>query len=196
MSAAFGTGNGTTSYGENIGAISVTKVARGGCPVRRVRHAHHGLFPSSAPSSRPCPHRLSPGHSCLFGLIAASGLLLDRCDLQSSRNLFIIGFCFTMAWPSRRRRSYFANVPPTPWRRRSVLRLLQHHAIISLLSCDPRQLSPARASARLLGDRCHRQRRHSERLRPPVVLFQGLQELRYPTSRTASSGLRSLPTAT
>merc|ERR1711939_351120 len=63
----FGTGNGTTSYGENIGAISVTKVGS---------------------------RAVAQSGSCLFGLIAASGLsLLDRCDLQSSRNLFIIGFC-------------------------------------------------------------------------------------------------------
>ena len=115
----FGTGNGTTSYGENIGAISVTKVgsravAQSGACVMLIM----GLFPKFGALFAAMPAPIVAGlYSCLFGLIAASGLsLLDRCDLQSSRNLFIIGFCLYNGMAiSAGAGSYFANVQHNPF---------------------------------------------------------------------------------
>jgi len=115
----FGTGNGTTSYGENIGAISVTKVGSravaqaGACIMIIV-----GLFPKFGAIFVAMPDPIIAGmYSCMFGLIAASGLsLLDRCDLQSSRNLFILGFCLYNGLAlAAGAGSYFANVPHNPF---------------------------------------------------------------------------------
>ena len=115
----FGTGNGTTSYGENIGAISVTKVGSravaqaGACIMLIV-----GLFPKFGAIFVAMPDPIVAGmYSCMFGLIASSGLsLLDRCDLQSSRNLFILGFCLYNGMAlAAGAGSYFANAPGNPF---------------------------------------------------------------------------------
>jgi len=115
----FGTGTGTTSYGENIGAISVTRVGSravaqsGACAMLIV-----GLFPKFGAIFVAMPDPIVAGmYSCMFGLIASSGLsLLDRCDLQSSRNLFILGFCLYNGLAlAAGAGSYFANAPGNPF---------------------------------------------------------------------------------
>ena len=54
----FGTGNGTTSYGENVGALSVTRWARApSCRLARASCSSLASSPSLAPSSPPCRGR-------------------------------------------------------------------------------------------------------------------------------------------
>jgi len=92
----FGTGNGTTSYGENIGAISITRVgSRAVVQTAACIMMVMGLFPKFAGIFVSMPAPLVGGlYSCMFGMIASSGLsLLQHADLSSQRNLFILGFC-------------------------------------------------------------------------------------------------------
>ena len=99
IAGIFGTGNGTTSYSENIGAIGLTKVA-----ARRVVQAGAimmivlGLFPKFGAIFTTIPQPVVGGMFCaLFGMIAAVGLSnLQFVDLNSARNLFIIGFALYM----------------------------------------------------------------------------------------------------
>ncbi|MBR56984.1 MAG: xanthine permease [Myxococcales bacterium] len=99
IAGIFGTGNGTTSYSENIGAIGLTKVA-----ARRVVQAGAimmiflGLFPKFGAVFTTIPQPIVGGMFCaLFGMIAAVGLSnLQFVDLNSARNLFIIGFALYM----------------------------------------------------------------------------------------------------
>ncbi len=99
IAGAFGTGNGTTSYSENIGAIGLTRVGS-----RRVVQygavlmiilggvAKFGALFTSIPDP------IVGGMYCaLFGMIASVGLSnLQFVDLNSVRNLFIMGFAFFM----------------------------------------------------------------------------------------------------
>lgn len=99
IAGIFGTGNGTTSYSENIGAIGLTRVGS-----RRVVQAgaiimlvlgvvgkFGGLFTT-------IPQPVVGGMYCaMFGMIASVGLSnLQFVDLNSARNLFVIGFAFFM----------------------------------------------------------------------------------------------------
>ncbi|GLC33094.1 hypothetical protein PLESTB_000371000 [Pleodorina starrii] len=96
----FGTGNGTTSYAENIGAIGLTgvgsrRVVQAGAAIMlflAVFGKFGGLFAS-------LPASIVAGlFCCVFGLIAAVGLSnLQFTDQNSSRNLFIVGFAIYMA---------------------------------------------------------------------------------------------------
>ena len=94
LAGAFGTGNGTTSYSENIGAIGLTRVGS-----RRVVQMGAGImiflgfFPMFSAFFGSIPGPIIGGMYCtLFGMIAAVGLSnLQFVDLNSSRNLFIIG---------------------------------------------------------------------------------------------------------
>jgi len=118
IAGIFGTGNGTTSYSENIGAIGLTRVGS-----RRVVQAGAwimivlacvGKF-GAAFTTIPAP--IVGGMYCaMFGMIAAVGLSnLQFVNLNSGRNLFILGFAFFMglAVPS-----YFGANPlvaPESW---------------------------------------------------------------------------------
>jgi uracil-xanthine permease len=91
------TGNGTTTYSENIGAIGLTKVAsrrvvRAGAVVMLVIAiiGKFGAVLSTIPS--PVVGAMFVG---LFGMIASVGLSnLQLVNLNNSRNLFIIGISF------------------------------------------------------------------------------------------------------
>jgi len=99
IAGIFGTGNGTTSYSENIGAIGLTRVGS-----RRVVQAGAvlmillGCFTKFGALFTTIPQPIVGGMYCaLFGMIAAVGLSnLQYIDLNSPRNLFIIGFAFFM----------------------------------------------------------------------------------------------------
>ena len=99
IAGVFGTGNGTTSYSENIGAIGLTRVGS-----RRVVQAGAalmivlGIFPAFGAIFTSIPQPIVGGMYCtLFGMIAAVGLSnLQFVDLNSGRNLFIIGFSLFM----------------------------------------------------------------------------------------------------
>ena len=99
VAGSFGTGNGTTSYSENIGAIGLTRVGS-----RRVVQAGAVIMILLGTVSKfgalftTIPQPIVGGMYCaMFGMIAAVGLSnLQFVDLNSSRNLFILGFAFFM----------------------------------------------------------------------------------------------------
>ncbi|XP_023345185.1 solute carrier family 23 member 2 isoform X2 [Eurytemora carolleeae] len=95
LAGLWGTGNGTTSYSENIGAIGVTKVGS-----RRVIQCGglimilFGLLSKFGAFFLTIPSPIVGGIFCvMFGMITAVGLSnLQFVDLNSSRNLFVLGF--------------------------------------------------------------------------------------------------------
>lgn len=99
IAGIFGTGNGTTSYSENIGAIGLTRVG-----ARRVVQAGAvimivlGMVSKFGALFTTIPSPVVGGMYCaMFGMIASVGLSnLQFVNLNSSRNLFIIGFAFFM----------------------------------------------------------------------------------------------------
>ena len=99
IAGIFGTGNGTTSYSENIGAIGLTRVGS-----RRVVQAGAlmmlvlGLVGKFGALFTTIPSPIVGGMYCaMFGMIASVGLSnLQFVNLNSARNLFIIGFAFFM----------------------------------------------------------------------------------------------------
>ncbi len=99
IAGIFGTANGTTSYSENIGAIGLTRVGS-----RRVVQIGAVLMILLASLGKfgalftTIPQPIVGGMYCaMFGMIAAVGLSnLQFVDLNSARNLFILGFAFFM----------------------------------------------------------------------------------------------------
>ncbi|WP_428262015.1 uracil-xanthine permease family protein [Haliangium sp.] len=99
IAGIFGTGNGTTSYSENIGAIGLTRVGS-----RRVVQIGAVLMIVLAVVGKfgalftTIPQPVVGGMYCaMFGMIVAVGLSnLQYVNLNSARNLFIIGFSFFM----------------------------------------------------------------------------------------------------
>ncbi len=109
LAGIFGTGNGTTSYSENIGAIGLTRVGS-----RRVVQAGAilmivlAMFGKFGGLFTTIPQPVVGGMYCtMFGMIAAVGLSnLQFVDLNSARNLFILGFAMFMGLSVP---EYFAN---------------------------------------------------------------------------------------
>jgi nucleobase transporter 1/2 len=97
IASLFQTGNGTTSYSENIGAIGLTRVAsrrviRAGAVVMLVLPFFGKFGAALATMPKPVVGAMFVG---MFGLIAAVGLSnLQFVNLNNSRNLFIIGLSF------------------------------------------------------------------------------------------------------
>ena len=99
VAGLFGTGNGTTSYSENIGAIGLTRVG-----ARRVVQAGAILMIVLGTVSKfgalftTIPQPIVGGMYCaMFGMIASVGMSnLQFVNLNSARNLFILGFAFFM----------------------------------------------------------------------------------------------------
>ncbi|KAI0217841.1 Solute carrier family 23 member 2 [Lamellibrachia satsuma] len=97
LAGAFGSGSGTTSYSENIGAIGITKVAsRRVIQVGAVIMLVFGVFGKFGALFVTIPDPIIGGvFIVMFGMITAVGISnLQFVDLNSSRNLFIIGFSF------------------------------------------------------------------------------------------------------
>lgn len=111
IAGIFGTGNGTTSYSENIGAIGLTRVGS-----RRVVQAGALLMIVLASFGKfgalftTIPQPVVGGMYCvMFGMITAVGLSnLQFVDLNSARNLFVLGFAFFMGLSVP---EYFAQNP-------------------------------------------------------------------------------------
>ena len=111
VAGIFGTGNGTTSYSENIGAIGLTRVGS-----RRVVQAGAvimillGMVSKFGALFTTIPQPIVGGMYCaMFGMIVAVGLSnLQFVDLNSIRNLFILGFSFFMGLSVP---EYFAQQP-------------------------------------------------------------------------------------
>lgn len=99
IAGIFGTGNGTTSYSENIGAIGLTRVGS-----RRVVQAGAtmmlvlGVLGKFGALFTTIPQPIVGGMYCaMFGMIASVGLSnLQFVNLDSGRNLFILGFSIFM----------------------------------------------------------------------------------------------------
>ena len=99
LAGMIGSGNGTTSYSENIGAIGVTKVGS-----RRVIQYGalimivFGTLSKFGAFFLTIPQPIVGGVFCvMFGIIAAVGLSnLQFVDMNSPRNLFVLGFSMFM----------------------------------------------------------------------------------------------------
>jgi nucleobase transporter 1/2 len=99
VAGVFGTGNGTTSYSENIGAIGLTRVgSRRVVQVGAILMMALAVFGKFGALFTTIPQPIVGGMYCaMFGMIAAVGLSnLQFVDLNSARNLFILGFAFFM----------------------------------------------------------------------------------------------------
>jgi len=99
IAGIIGTGNGTTSYSENIGAIGLTRVgSRRVVQMGAIIMLILGCVGKFGALFTTIPDPIVGGMYCaLFGMIAAVGLSnLQFVDLNSPRNLFIIGFAFFM----------------------------------------------------------------------------------------------------
>ncbi|XP_031563064.1 solute carrier family 23 member 2-like [Actinia tenebrosa] len=99
LAGLVGSGNGTTSYSENIGAISITRVGSrrvlqyGGIIMVLV-----GILGKIGALFTTIPDPIVGGvFMVMFGIIAAVGISnLQFVDLNSSRNLFIVGVSLVM----------------------------------------------------------------------------------------------------
>ena len=99
IAGIFGTGNGTTSYSENIGAIGLTRVGS-----RRVVQCGAvimillAMFGKFGGLFTTIPSPIVGGMYCvMFGMITGVGLSnLQFVSLNSARNLFILGFAMFM----------------------------------------------------------------------------------------------------
>ncbi|MEZ4225703.1 MAG: solute carrier family 23 protein [Polyangiaceae bacterium] len=111
VAGIFGTGNGTTSYSENIGAIGLTRVgSRRVVQMGALLMIVFGAVAKFGALFTTIPEPIVGGMYCtLFGVIASVGLSnLQYVDLNSARNLFIIGFSFFMGLSLP---EYFAQHP-------------------------------------------------------------------------------------
>ncbi|NXR28961.1 S23A1 protein, partial [Cinclus mexicanus] len=95
LAGAWGTGNGTTSYSENVGALGITKVGSriviiaGACAMLL-----SGIFGKVGAMFASIPIPVIGGmFLVMFGVIVAVGISnLQYTDMNSSRNIFIFGF--------------------------------------------------------------------------------------------------------
>ncbi|KAK3570504.1 hypothetical protein QTP86_020079 [Hemibagrus guttatus] len=95
LAGAWGTGNGTTSYSENVGALGITKVgSRMVIVASGVIMIIMGLFGKIGAIFSTIPTPVIGGmFLVMFGVIAAVGISnLQYADMNSSRNIFIFGF--------------------------------------------------------------------------------------------------------
>ncbi|KAL9967255.1 hypothetical protein ACROYT_G025440 [Oculina patagonica] len=104
LAGAWGSGNGTTSYSENIGAIGITKVgSRRVVQYGAIIMMLLGILGKFGALFTTIPDPIVGGvFMVMFGMITAVGISnLQFVDLNSSRNLFILGFSlvFGMALP-------------------------------------------------------------------------------------------------
>ncbi|XP_069561486.1 xan_ur_permease domain-containing protein [Brachyistius frenatus] len=95
LAGAWGTGNGTTSYSENVGALGITKVgSRTVIVASGVLMVVMGLFGKVGAVFTTIPSPVIGGmFMVMFGVISAAGVSnLQYADMNSSRNIFIFGF--------------------------------------------------------------------------------------------------------
>ncbi|KAM8971986.1 solute carrier family 23 member 1-like [Pelodytes ibericus] len=95
IAGIWGTGNGTTSYSQNIAALGITKVgSRLVLQIAGFLLLLLGLFGKFGAIFITIPEPVIGGmFMVMFGMIAAVGISnLQYVDLNSSRNLFVLGF--------------------------------------------------------------------------------------------------------
>ncbi|XP_061629676.1 xan_ur_permease domain-containing protein isoform X1 [Phyllopteryx taeniolatus] len=95
LAGAWGTGNGTTSYSENVGALGITKVgSRTVIFAGSIFMIAMGVFGKVGAIFATIPSPVIGGmFMVMFGVISAAGISnLQYSDLNSSRNIFVFGF--------------------------------------------------------------------------------------------------------
>ncbi|XP_040894437.1 xan_ur_permease domain-containing protein [Toxotes jaculatrix] len=95
LAGAWGTGNGTTSYSENVGALGITKVgSRTVIVASGALMVVMGVFGKVGAIFTTIPSPVIGGmFMVMFGVISAAGVSnLQYADMNSSRNIFIFGF--------------------------------------------------------------------------------------------------------
>ncbi|XP_061773934.1 xan_ur_permease domain-containing protein isoform X1 [Nerophis ophidion] len=95
LAGAWGTGNGTTSYSENVGALGITKVgSRMVIVAAGIFLIAMGVFGKVGAIFSTIPSPVIGGmFMVMFGVISAAGIsTLQYTDLNSSRNIFVFGF--------------------------------------------------------------------------------------------------------
>ncbi|XP_073988001.1 solute carrier family 23 member 1 isoform X2 [Rhodnius prolixus] len=95
LAGLWGSGNGTNTFGENVGAIGVTKIgSRRVIQYACILMILQGVINKFGALFIIIPQPVVGGIFCvMFGMIAAFGLsALQYVELNSSRNLYIIGF--------------------------------------------------------------------------------------------------------
>ncbi|XP_064199009.1 xan_ur_permease domain-containing protein isoform X1 [Anguilla rostrata] len=95
LAGAWGTGNGTTSYSENVGALGITRVgSRMVIVASGFLMVIMGIFGKVGAIFTTIPTPVIGGMLLvMFGVISAAGVSnLQYSDMNSSRNIFIFGF--------------------------------------------------------------------------------------------------------
>ncbi|XP_060947440.1 solute carrier family 23 member 1-like [Limanda limanda] len=95
LAGAFGTGNGTTSFSENVAALGITKVgSRTVILLSGVFMILMGMLGKIGAAFITIPTPVIGGmFLIMFGVIAAAGISnLQSTDMNSSRNIFVFGF--------------------------------------------------------------------------------------------------------
>ncbi|XP_049612068.1 solute carrier family 23 member 1-like isoform X2 [Syngnathus scovelli] len=95
LAGAFGTGNGTTSFSENVAALGITKVgSRVVILLSGVVMILMGVLGKIGAIFSTIPNPVIGGmFLIMFGVIAATGISnLQSTDMNSSRNIFVFGF--------------------------------------------------------------------------------------------------------
>ncbi|XP_019947186.2 solute carrier family 23 member 1-like [Paralichthys olivaceus] len=95
LAGAFGTGNGTTSFSENVAALGITKVgSRTVILLSGVFMILMGMLGKIGAAFATIPTPVIGGmFLIMFGVIAAAGISnLQSTDMNSSRNIFVFGF--------------------------------------------------------------------------------------------------------
>ncbi|XP_057679129.1 solute carrier family 23 member 1-like [Corythoichthys intestinalis] len=95
LAGAFGTGNGTTSFSENVAALGITKVgSRVVILLSGVVMILMGVLGKIGAIFSTIPNPVIGGmFLIMFGVISATGIAnLQSTDMNSSRNIFVFGF--------------------------------------------------------------------------------------------------------
>ncbi|KAF7231312.1 solute carrier family 23 member 1 isoform X2 [Nothobranchius furzeri] len=95
LAGAFGTGNGTTSFSENVAALGITKVgSRAVILLSGLFMILLGMLGKIGAIFTTIPTPVTGGmFLIMFGVIAAAGISnLQFTDMNSSRNIFVFGF--------------------------------------------------------------------------------------------------------
>ncbi|KAM7368146.1 hypothetical protein PAMP_014393 [Pampus punctatissimus] len=95
LAGAFGTGNGTTSFSENVAALGITKVgSRAVILLSGVFMILMGMLGKIGAIFSTIPTPVIGGmFLIMFGVITAAGISnLQSTDMNSSRNIFVFGF--------------------------------------------------------------------------------------------------------
>ncbi|XP_047428965.1 solute carrier family 23 member 1-like isoform X2 [Mugil cephalus] len=95
LAGAFGTGNGTTSFSENVAALGITKVgSRTVIFLSGVFMILMGILGKFGAIFTTIPNPVIGGmFLVMFGVITAAGISnLQSTDMNSSRNIFVFGF--------------------------------------------------------------------------------------------------------